>query len=520
MKRRHFLKATGTAVSLPVLLNGMSVGTMPQSALFNAINNDNDRVLVLIQLSGGNDGLNMVIPKDQYSNLFNVRANLMIPETSLLDVTDTVGLHPSMTGIKGLYDNARLGIIQSVGYPNQNRSHFRSTDIWTSASASDQFWTTGWIGRHYDSMHPEFPEAYPNEEFPDPFAITMGSIVSETCQGIAANYSLTVNDPFSLTPLTEGAPGELPDTPYGEELAFLRTTISQTNAYAEVITTAADAGSNTVDYPGDNRLAQQLKNVALLISGGLRTKIYVVTLGGFDTHANQVALGNTTTGAHAVLLQQLSQAMEIFQNDLAQLGLEERVIGMTFSEFGRRIRSNDSLGTDHGTAAPLMLFGSCVNPMVLGDNPEIPEEVGIQDGVPMQHDFRDIYGSILMDWFEVAEEDVQSLLYPEFQYLPIVNVCNSPTSTQAEAEYFDPIETFPSPNPFNDFTTIHFTCKNEFVRLSIFNPMGSELKVLVNKHLPAGEHQVRLDAGKLPPGNYYYRLQLGGRIKTKGIVKS
>lgn len=518
MKRRKFLETTGAAVTLPLFLNGMNVSAFAKSSLFNAMNTETDRVLVLIQLNGGNDGLNTLIPLDQYDNLANARSNIIIPENQILSLTDTNGLHPVMTGVKDLYEDAKLAIIQSVGYPNQNRSHFRSTDIWTTGSPAEEFWTTGWLGRHFDDIHPGFPEGYPNETYPDPIAITIGSIVSETCQGIGANYSLTLNDPFALSPLTEEAADEVPETPYGEELTFLRTTIAQTNAYAEVVQAAANSGSNVATYPDDNGLAQQLKNVALLISGGLKTSIYVVSIGGFDTHANQVEDGDTATGFHAGLLSALSDAMASFQADLQALGLEERVVSLTFSEFGRQIRSNEAFGTDHGAAAPLMVFGSCVNPVIIGENPTIPDQVEIQEGLPMQYDFRDVYGSILMDWFEVSESAVQQLLHADFQYIPILQPCAT-TDVDNSIILEEPLETSCYPNPFNNWTTISFNCENEWVRLSIFNALGSEIKVLVAKNLPAGTHQVRFDGHSLAPGNYYYRLQAGNRQKTKHMVK-
>lgn len=517
MKRRKFLQTTGAA-SLPILLNGMNVSTMSKSSLFSSINNDSDRVLVLIQLNGGNDGLQTIFPIDQYDKLAAVRQNIIVPENQILSLTDTIGLHPTMSGVQSLYDDAKLAIVQSVGYPNQNRSHFRSTDIWTSGSPAQEFWTTGWLGRYFEDLHPIFPEGYPNEENGDPFAITIGNIVSETCQGAAANFSMTLSDPFNLAPLAEGEPGELPDTPYGDELQFLRTSIAQTNAYADTVLSAAEGGNNVATYPDENGLAQQLKNVALLISGGLKTKVYVVSIGGFDTHANQVQANEPTVGEHADLLSRVSEAMAVFQSDLQQLGLDERVISMTFSEFGRQIRSNDAFGTDHGDAAPLMVFGSCVNPEIIGDNPQIPDEVAIQEGVPMQYDFRDIYGSILMDWFEVEESKVRSLLHQEFQHIPILNPCSDVTSTD-DIITVDPLETANYPNPFRDWTSIHFNCENAFVRLSIFNAHGSELKVLINKHLPAGKHEVRFDGSQLPAGNYYYRLQVGNHLKTKHMVK-
>lgn len=516
MKRRHFLKYSGTAVSLPILLNGLPVSAIARSPMFDHIQEDNDRVLVLIQLNGGNDGLNTLIPIDQYDRLAAARSNILLPENQLLSLSDTLSLHPNMPGFQSVYEEGKMGIVQSVGYPNQNRSHFRSTDIWTTGSAADEFWTSGWIGRYLDASHGEFPENYPNPDHPDPLAISMGSVVSETCQGMAANFSLTLTDPFALSPLAEGEGSEIPDSLYGEELQFLRRTIAQTNAYSETILAAAEAGDNRVQYPESN-LANQLKNVALLISGGLKTKVYVVKLGGFDTHADQVVEGDSLMGEHAELLKTLSEAVEAFQKDLALLQVEDRVISMTFSEFGRQIRSNFSFGTDHGAAAPLFLFGPCVNPAVLGENPDIPEEVQVQEGVAMQYDFRDVYGSILMDWFEVEESSIQSLLYEDFTYLPILRNCRGLTPTDDRA--LEPVELKCHPNPFTEWVRVRFTSKGEWTRLSLFDALGSEVKVFFNRQIPAGEQQFSLEASGLAPGNYYLRVMMAGRQKTVRLVK-
>lgn len=420
MKRRRFLKTIGTAAMTPVFWNGTALAALSKPLLFSSMNDETDRVLVLVQLNGGNDGLNTFIPLDQYGNLYNARSNIIIPETSIIPVTDTIGFHPALPGIKDLYDEGRLGIVQNVGYPDQNRSHFRSMEIWSSGSSSEERRLTGWLGRYLDEQFPGFPDAYPNGENPDPFAIAMGDYISETCQGSAANFSVTLNDPFSLGQLYEWEGNDDAGSIYGEELAFVRLTISQTNAYADRIAIAAENGNNRADYP-DTQLAGQMKNVARLISGGMRTPIYIVSLGGFDTHGGQVESDSPTTGRHAELLATLSEAVHAFQNDLKLLGLEDRVLGMTFSEFGRQIRSNGSLGTDHGTAAPLMLFGPRANTQILGDNPEIPQEVNVQEGVPMQYDFRDVYGSVLIDWFGLSQQNVKSLLHEGFLYLPVAN---------------------------------------------------------------------------------------------------
>jgi uncharacterized protein (DUF1501 family) len=191
-----------------------------------------------------------------------------------------------------------LGIVQNVGYPNQNRSHFRSTDIWNTGSSAETFDTKGWIGKFYDLDYSNYPNGYPNSTNPHPFALTMGKIVSETCQGINANYSLSLLDPFNPGTALVSAGSNIPSNCYGDALSFVNQTVAQTNAYASVISNAANAGNNLSPKWASltSELSKKLKNVARLISGGLQTKIYVVQLGGFDTHDNQVVSGATTTG--------------------------------------------------------------------------------------------------------------------------------------------------------------------------------------------------------------------------------
>ena len=516
MKRRSFIKRS-TVASVPLLLGGVPVSAVAENAFSNFINPDSDRVLVLIQLNGGNDGLNCVIPRDQYRALTMVRPDIILPENSLLEITDKVAFNPNMEDLKKVYDNGELSVIQSVGYPNQNRSHFRSTDIWHTASDAEDYLTTGWLGRYFDAYFPDYPAAYPNSDCPDPFAITIGTSVSETCQGMAGNFSLAISNPEDLTQLSTPLNNEVAGGCYSDKLDFLAKTIQQTNEYGEVIQTADDLGSNSsTQYADNNDLAQKLKIVAKLINGGLRTKVYVVSLGGFDTHAAQVEENDKTTGLHATLLQRLSSAILSFQDDLKNLGLDQRVVGMTYSEFGRRIRSNASLGTDHGTAAPLWVFGSCVQSGVIGDNPEISEDVDDREGVAMQNDFRSVYGSILTDWFEVDENIVQDVLLGEFQKLPIIEMC-SPSSTDNYVDTEIKLNAFP--NPFENVTTIEFESKREHVKISVFDAIGSEVKVLTNQTFSEGKHQVKFEAHRLPKGAYFIRVQTESGQQTKRVVK-
>lgn len=195
LNRRDFIKLSSIAsASLPIVLSGFPIfaNEKPKEYSFTT---DNDNILVLIQLQGGNDGLNTVFNLNQYSNLQSVRSNIIIPENELLTVDDVTRFHPSMAGIQKVWEQEKLSLIQNVGYPNQNRSHFRSTDIWNSASSSEVTISSGWIGRFFNENHATFPENYPSPENPHPFAITIGKIVSETCQGPSANFSMALNDP-------------------------------------------------------------------------------------------------------------------------------------------------------------------------------------------------------------------------------------------------------------------------------------------------------------------------------------
>lgn len=515
MKRRSFLRNT-TALSLPIFVNGIPLHGMMRPTAFSAMNGESDRVLVLVQLNGGNDGLNTLIPLDKYDNLANLRSNIIIPENELIEITGDNALHPSLSAMADMFNNAKLNIVQNVGYPNQNRSHFRSSDIWSSASDADEYLDTGWMGRYFETKFSGYPQDYPNDDCPDPFALTVGSVVSETCQGISGNFSVAVGNPNDLFELPEGSGGNYdPNSCYGRQLEFVRTTIRQTNAYADRISAAYGSGNTSVSYP-DTGLARQLRTVAALIKGGLQTRVYIVSQGGYDTHANQVEGGATTSGTHAQLLQTLSDAVSTFQTDLQNLDLDERVLGMTFSEFGRQIKSNDGIGTDHGDAAPLMVFGNCVNPGIIGDNPDIPEQVEVQTGLPMQYDFRSVYGSILMDWFEVPEPDVKAILYNDFQYMPILKTCDSVDTYEPPQEE---LAVSIYPNPFNEWATVRFTSESEFVKISLFDARGQEIRVLASQRFNRGQHELKFESRNLASGNYFVRVQTDKQVKTKSIIR-
>ncbi|MBK8955759.1 MAG: DUF1501 domain-containing protein [Saprospiraceae bacterium] len=516
MKRRSFIQLS-TAASVPMLINGIPVGAVARNSFLDFVNPDNDRILVLIQMTGGNDGLNMVLPLDQYTNLDIARNKILIKETLGIKLRDDLALHPSMGALKSVYDAGKLRLIQSVGYPNQNRSHFRSTDIWTSGSSAEKMEPRGWLGRYFYNDHASYPGGYPNADFPDPHAITIGSLVSQTCQGPVANFSLAINDPATMALIEEPQfANNPPTTNYGIELKYLINTFKQTNDYTDVIKDAYSNAGGTIATTG-NRLLDQLNIVAQLIKGGMRTKVYVVSLGGFDTHSAQCDPDDHEIGTHANLLQSVSEAIAGFQSEIEKSGNEKRVIGMTFSEFGRRIKANDSTGTDHGSAAPLFLFGNCINPGILGSNPIINSVVGNDEGVAMQYDFRSVYASILMDWFELPASVVSELLFAEFQKLPIIEGC-SPVANDDQGRDFKFVFNA-YPNPAERKINLSFESANEFIRISVFDPLGSEIKLLYSGRMQSGQHQMELNIEDLKPGNYFIRLASDHTQNTKLLVK-
>jgi hypothetical protein len=283
---------------------------------------------------------------------------------------------------------------------------------------------------------------------------------------------------------------------------------------------AADRAAEQLSYPSPNPLADQLKIVARLIAGGLKTRVYVVNLGGFDTHSAQVVSGNPLLGTHATLLQRLSDALLAFQNDLVHLSIEDRVIGMTFSEFGRRVFSNASVGTDHGTAAPMFIFGKHVNGVpngIVGFNPRLDDLTN--GNLKMQYDFRSVYASILSQWFGVGESDLRTILLRNFQTLPIIK--SVPTSVDSSFGLPSEYQLYQNyPNPFNPSTTISFDLPSESsVQLKVYDMMGRDVATLVNGRLHAGHHRVQFDASSgFASGAYVYYLKAGSFSDRKRML--
>jgi hypothetical protein len=296
----------------------------------------------------------------------------------------------------------------------------------------------------------------------------------------------------------------------------------QTNEYSVKIKEAAESASNLSElYPEGNRLADQLKIVAQLIAGGLKTRVYIVSLGGFDTHANQVdPVDSNETGYHAFLLETVSEAINAFQDDIEKLKIDHRVLGMTFSEFGRRIISNASTGTDHGSAAPLFMFGSKVKSGMSGNNPIIPDEVTAKDNLEMEFDFRTIYSSILQDWFCLDKTDTDSVLLQDFEKMNIIqDACSASSADRLKQKQTGDAYIRNYPNPFGNETTIKYFSNGVQINISIVDVHGRLVDTLVNDNIPHGSHEIKFNASSLKPGTYYLTYQSGLITQTRSLLK-
>ncbi|WEK37572.1 MAG: DUF1501 domain-containing protein [Candidatus Pseudobacter hemicellulosilyticus] len=527
MKRRDFFtQSLPAAITLPALLNGFSVkaytGSSPLVQALMASPVETDKVLVLIQLNGGNDGLNMVLPIEFYAAYQKARTNIAIPQNKILPLNgnNKTGLHPAMTGLQSLYNEGKLAIVQAVGYPSPNFSHFRATDIWMSASDADQVLHSGWAGRYLGTQFPNYPNGYPNAQMTDPLAIQIGSIASLALQGPAMNMAMNISHPDSFYNFLEGVQDPVPDTPWGKELQYIRMIAAQTEKYSTVIKGAAAKVTTQGSYPGNNFLAQQLKIVARLVKGGLKTRIYMVSTGGFDTHGSQVETGNTSIGLHANLLGDLSSAIRSFMIDLETMGVADRVIGMTFSEFGRRIKSNYSNGTDHGAAAPVFVFGKQVRPGITGNNPGIPANVSVNDNVPFQYDFRSIYASLLQQWFCVPDADLQTILLKNFQSIPLAaNPACKITGLDDVLRDAGEQMIVNYPNPFVQSTRITIRTTGGHTLVQVMDSLGRVVRTLLDKVVLAGAYTFTLECPGWGAGVYYARFQNGAVQQMRSMLK-
>jgi uncharacterized protein (DUF1501 family) len=509
--RRSFIQALGLVGGGSILMGNQAVSAAQATPLTVALSeSQNDNILVIIRLNGGNDGLNTIVPVYDYATYANLRPNIRHFEPNLMPLNDDFSLPNYMNDLESVWGDGQMKVVHGVGYPDQNLSHFRSSDIW--ASGAHQYEEpTGWWGRYFEDLYPDYLTNPPAA----PPAIQVGNIGNLIFDGFDNNYAFTVANIEQLQAIgTNGALHDVvnvPDCIYGDKLTYLRATANTTYTYSGVINEAYMAASNNANY-GNGDLAVQLAAVARLIKGGLGTKVYMVSLGSFDTHADQ-------RYQHQALLQDLSSSIKAFYEDLGAGGWDQKVLSMTISEFGRRPYENGSSGTDHGAASPMMLFGPALNGSgFVGDHPDLLTWDDYDNLIPSS-DFRDVYASVLANWFCLDQEVIDSILL-NHNYQPLDLGLDCQTLSVG------------APKPFLRFTHRPVYQNNQTLivletqqtahgRITLYDLMGRELVTLADRMFFPGQHRidVRQAAGiRLSYGQYIYRISFAGQHYSKSIM--
>ena len=509
--RRDFLRGLGLTGGA-FMLGGTALNAVGASPLAYLLNESvEDRILVMIRLQGGNDGLNTFVPLYDYGTYQSNRPQIALPQNSLVGLSPEFGMHNAMSALSTMWQEGQMKVVNSVGYDNHSLSHFRGSDIWHSASDADVVDNSGWLGRFLENEYPDYLTNPPEV----PPAVQIGSIGNLLFNGSDENntsYAVSVTDPNQLFEIAQTGQlyslDNLPECYIGEQLGYLRTVANNTLQYATIINESYENSETQAAYPAA-RLGQQLELVARLIKGGLGTKMYVVTLNGFDTHAGQ--LNN-----HQSLLNDLAESVNAFFTDLEIGGRAQDVLAMTYSEFGRRVNQNASQGTDHGTAAPVMLFGEGLNGNgFLGTNPDLQN---LDNNSNLMHgtDFREIYASVLENWLCIDGDLVDNILGQSFERMDLGLSCMA-VSTSSPAEVAFRHEARYSPT---GEVTIHYTLTQATdVRVEVFNILGQPMALLYQGRQIPGEYAYRFEGGsRYAPSSYIYRIEANGQTYSRQMM--
>lgn len=431
MNRRQFFKTAAPLGLYPIFAGNFPIKAL--AATSPCLTNPcdvTDRSMVVIFLNGGNDIVNTMVPLDQLSAYATARPDVRLPESSLIPLDANLpdnrqlGLHPAFGAFKNLYDEGLVNVVQRVGYAQPNRSHFKALDNWLTGSGGNlQNIPTGWLGRFLLDRYPGY-NGNPFLGEPDPLGMLFGNM-SQTGFHTFEQHSFEINlsgqDPAGFYTLISSLSGEpiqnIPHTEQGELLRHIAEIENSVNVYSQRISETFNSGSNSsVVYPNSS-LASQLKTIARMLKGGCRTKLFMATTGGFDTHVNQVDQTDTTLGAHTNLVSNVGNSVKAFQDDLASLGLDSKVVTVIFSEFGRKVIQNSSFGLDHGTLGSMFIIGKGVQSGVTGDNLDLSfvDAQGAADPSQLQYDYRTVFGTLLQDWLGANDASLgATFLSPAF----------------------------------------------------------------------------------------------------------
>ncbi len=509
--RRDFLSATGLMGAGSLVMGKLPIRAFQPTPLMAALaNGSNDRILVLIRFDGGNDGLNTVIQRGN-SQYYNIRPNIAIPDNQLWAMSPEYGMPLTTSALQPMWDNGMMKVIFNVGYPEPNYSHFRSYDIVASASDADVNVNTGWMGRFLDNEYAAFLETPPTI----PPALQIGVQADLLFKADQANMALAISSPEEFYAIAQTGQlyetATLGNTPRELELAFVRQTANSAFRYATTIQQAYSTGKNQVTYPADNYLAEQLAIVSRLIKGNLGTRVFMVQIGGFDTHANQDMY-------HPVLMNQMATAVKTFYDDLAfgNSGLDQKVLGMTFSEFGRTIFENDSNGTDHGWGTHSLLFGGGIGNGTVGTYQDLSNPDPYTDP-NFSVDFRSIYATVLQDWLGNSSDVVNFVMGQQNPLLTgLVPAIAAATGDNGKCAL---LGHNPHPNIPGVLEIKYAMLQNGPIRLQLLDTAGHVIRTMADEVKTKGSYTFNFKPSDwyIGPGNYQYRLMSGGQVFQRNI---
>ena len=527
MKRRKFIQLTSSGSLAGFMLNGHLVSAFTRTKLLTNISEDviRERSIVMIQLSGGNDGLNTIIPKNQYDKYANIRPTIRIHNSgshagieldSSLSTSDETLLHPNLTSFKELWDDGKLNIVHGVGYPQLNKSHFSGRAIMSKGgdgSESNSNKPDGWMARYLHS-------GFDHLQYDDPLGIQLGNkkpadeFHSDEEHKVDINLSGQDTSGFYSQLSNIGNP--VPNfgnnsSEYIQNIEFINGMEVTATNYAQRISTVFNTGTNSVSYPPYD-LADQLKTVARMISGGSKTKIFLLRIDGFDNHANQVdSQTNSHLGKHADLLTELSESIKAFQNDLEQLGIDENVVTTTFTEFGRKPIENGNKGTDHGNLGPMFVIGTGVKPGFTGTHLSLDSftyggNVKHFDlDTQMQHDYRQVYASLIGDFLGASSSTISDTEFDAYDVNRLNLITNPILSNPHEKDSNKNLLKI-VPNPVVNDMIIWFS-SSEWLRggIQIHDLQGRIVEDLT-VDFSTGINQISLNLSNLSNGLYVIKV--------------